>query len=53
MLVIWAGSHKMLVWIANTEDPDQTTSSEAVWYGSALFVYAFLADIWTLIVFKI
>ena len=29
--------------IANREDPDQTASSEAVWSGSALFVYAFLA----------
>ena len=29
--------------IANMEDPDQTASSEAVWSGSALFVYAFLA----------
>ena len=30
----------MLVRIANREDPDQTASSEAVWSGSALFVYA-------------
>ena len=30
--------HKMLVTIANREDPDQTASSEAVWSGSALFV---------------
>ena len=46
----WAGIHKMLVRIANREDPemlvrianrkdpDQKTSSEAVWSGSALFV---------------
>ena len=38
MLVIRAGIHKMLVRIANREDPDQTASSEAVWFGSALFV---------------
>ena len=29
MLVIRAGTHKMLVRIANREDPDQTASSEA------------------------
>ena len=34
--------HKMLVKIANREDPGQTASSEAVLSGSALFVYAFL-----------
>ena len=34
----------MLVGIANREDPDQKTSSEAVWSGSELFAYAFLAD---------
>ena len=38
MLVIKSGIHKMLVRIANREDPDQTASSEAVWSGSALFV---------------
>ena len=38
MLVTRAGIHKMLVKIANREDPDQTTSSEAVRSGSALFV---------------
>ena len=43
MLVIQAGIHKLLVKIANTEDPDQTASEEAVCSGSALFVYAFLA----------
>ena len=42
MLVIRAGSHKMLFKIVNKEDPDQTASSEAVISGSALFVYAFL-----------
>ena len=41
--VIKAGIHKMFVRIANREDPDQTASLEAVWSGSALFVYAFLA----------
>ena len=30
MFVIKAGYHKMLVRIANREDPDQTASSEAV-----------------------
>ena len=35
--------NKMLVRIANREDPDQTASTEAAWSGSALFVYAFLA----------
>ena len=39
MLVIRGGIHKMLVRIANREDPDQTASSEAVWSGSALFVF--------------
>ena len=43
MLVFRAGIYKMLVRIANREDPDQTASSETVWSGSALFVYAFLA----------
>ena len=37
-LIIRAGIHKLLVRIANSEDPDQTASSEAVWSGSALFV---------------
>ena len=40
---IMGGIHKMLVIIANREDPDQTASSEAVWSGSELFVTAFLA----------
>ena len=35
MLVIKAIIHKMLVMVANKEDPDQTASSD-------LFVYAFL-----------
>ena len=39
MLVIRAGIHKMLVKIANGEDHDQNASSEAVWSGSAMFVY--------------
>ena len=43
MLDIKAGIHKMLVRITNREDPDQTTSSEAIWSRFALFVYAFLA----------
>ena len=44
MLVFRAGIHKLLVIIANSEYPDQTAPSEAVWSGSALFVYAFWAD---------
>ena len=43
MMVIRAGIYKILVRIANKEDPDQTASSEAVWFWSTLFVYAFLA----------
>ena len=31
MLGIRAVSHKMLVWIVNSEDPDQTASEEAVY----------------------
>ena len=31
----------MYISIANSADPDQTASSEAVWTGSALFVLAF------------
>ena len=38
-----AGNHKLLVRIVKMEDPDQTASSEAFWYGTALFVYVFLA----------
>ena len=41
MLFHRAGIYKMPVRIANSEDPDQTASSEAVWSGSALFVLAF------------
>ena len=37
--------HKMLIRIANREDPDQTASSEAVWSGSAQFAYVLLAGI--------
>ena len=33
LLVIRAGIHKMLVSLANSDDPDQTASSEAVWSG--------------------
>ena len=43
ILVIRNGIHKILVTIANREDPDQTASSEAVWSGSALFDSAFPA----------
>ena len=35
-----AAIHKMLVRIANREDPDQTASSEAVWSGTALFAFS-------------
>ena len=38
---IRAGIHKMLVRIANREDPDQTASSEAVGSGPALFCLGF------------
>ena len=38
MLVIMAEIHKMLVRIANREDPDETASLEAVWSRSALFL---------------
>ena len=38
ILLFRAGIHKMLVRIANREDPEQTASEEAVWSGSALFV---------------
>ena len=38
MLVFRTEIHKLLVSIANSEDPDQTASSEAVWSGSVLFV---------------
>ena len=44
MLVIRADIHKMLVRIANQEDPDQTACLEAVESWSALFVQAFLAS---------
>ena len=40
MLAIRAGIHKILVRIANREDPDKTASSEAVWSGSKLFAQA-------------
>ena len=38
MWVIRAGIHKILVRIANREDPDQTASIEAVGSGSVLFI---------------
>ena len=41
MLVIRAGTYKMLVRIANSEDADQTASSESVCSGTTLFVWAF------------
>ena len=41
MLVFRAGIHKMVVRIANREDPEQTASSVAVCSGSALFVLVF------------
>ena len=30
--------------MANSEDPDQTAPSGAVWSGSALFAYAILSE---------
>ena len=45
MLVIRTGTHKMLAWKVNREDPDQTASLEAVWSASALFVSTFVAVI--------
>ena len=44
MLVFSSGIHKMHVRIANREDPDQSASSDAVWSGSALFVYNFFVS---------
>ena len=38
MVIIGAEMNKMLVRIANQENPDQTASSEAVWSGFTLFV---------------
>ena len=38
MWVIKAGIHKKFARIANSEDPDQTASLEAVWSVSALFI---------------
>ena len=34
----------MLNGIANSEDPDQTAPSGAVWSGSALFAYGILSE---------
>ena len=44
VMEIRAGIPKFLVTKANREDPYQTALSEAVLSGSALFVWAFLAD---------
>ena len=40
MLVLKPSNCKMLVRIANREDPDQTAFSEAVWLGYCMFVLA-------------
>ena len=40
MLVFRVWIHKMLGRMAKREDPDQTATSEAVWFGSELFVLA-------------
>ena len=48
MLITQAAIQEMLVRITNREDRDQTASEEAVWSGTALYLYyykAFLADI--------
>ena len=37
-------SLKMLSGMANSEDPDQTAPSGAVWSGSALFAYGILSE---------
>ena len=41
---------KLLSWMANSVDPDQTAPLEAVWSGSLLFAYAIYGnqkeDIW-------
>ena len=37
ILLIRAGNRKMFLKIANREDPDLTTSPEAIWSESALF----------------
>ena len=34
----------MLSGMANSEDPDQTAPSGAVWSGSALFAYGILSE---------
>ena len=38
ILAIRVGVNKMLVRIANSEDPDQAASEEAVWSGFTPFV---------------
>ena len=45
MFVFRVGIHKLLVRIANMEDPEQTASEEPVWSGSALFVRQLLFKI--------
>ena len=35
---------KILSGMANSVDPDQTSPSEAVWSGSALFAYVILSE---------
>ena len=34
--------------MANSVDPDQIAPSEAVWSGSALFVFVILSETWCL-----
>ena len=43
LVIIRDRIHKMLIRIANREDPDQTASLEAGWSESALFVLDSLA----------
>ena len=42
MLAVRTEIHKILTRIANRDEPDQTASSEPVWYVSMLYIYAFL-----------
>ena len=46
MFVFRATIHKMLIRIANREDPDQTASSEAVQSGSAVVCLDLLSSNW-------
>ena len=43
MWVIKAGIHRVLVRIAKREDADQMATSEAIWSGSALYVYCLVS----------